>query len=512
MDLPIKIGIDEYCRADSKLLMAYEDEVLYIGFSPDGENPGRRCAARISALEDGAPVPYTCEILEGKVLLHAEKGHACFAVGKAEELVITGRSIGLAISNGKALNTFMGGGNAVTDARGGALFAIAGVRMRFLPRKGTAVPDSHWDFNYLCDPDPKLYLLPDADGTLETAVFAAEREESAEDRGLTADQAAEDLTRDFAEYAGALGIDTDRRTAARAAWALWNCRQPPRPAYELGLEIKPAVIRGRRSSGSLFAEDYALSALAEKDTQVAMRLMLLPFAAIQPDGFLPSELANHKLRFTATPPLYGVVLASRKDIMEMAGDKEYELLKRALMWWINRRYCDRHDLFFCEHRTENGRPEPVPFLGLVPVMTPDLNAYLVLWLRKMTALADKLGRSPDADAWRNRERLVLEGMRKHLLLEEGYRCLNIAGTGTEGPHSGSFLAEAVASDGAMPDGLEELRRGRAYAAEYLALYGGTSFGRRLAETVLAEAEDRPIPDLRCAVTCLLADRALTEGR
>ena len=240
--------------------------------------------------------------------------------------------------------------------------------------------------------------------------------------------------------------------------------------------------------------------------------MLLPFVAIQPDGFLPSELANHKLRFTATPPLYGIVLAFRRDIADLAGDKEYEMLKRALMWWINRRYCDRHDLFFYEHRTENGRPEPVPFLGLAPVMAPDLNAYLVIWLREMTALADKLGRSLDADVWKNRERLVLEGMRKHLLLENGYRCLNISGMGTEGPHSSSFLAEAVVSDGVMPNGPEDLRRGRAYAAEYLALYGGTSFGKELAERILAETEDRPIPDLRWAVTCLLADRTLTEGR
>ncbi len=511
MDLPIRIDIDEYCRADSKLLMSCEEGVLYIGFSPDGDNPGRRCAARISALEDRSQVPYTCGIREGKVFLQTEQGYAEFAVGTGEELVIAARNIGLMISNGKATNSFMGGGNAVQDARGGALFAIAGVRMRFLPRKGTAEPDSFWNFNFLCDPDPKLYLLPDGDKTLEMAVSAAEREEDVSDDGVPAEEAAGRLAEDFFRYCRQLGVDTEHATAVRAAWAFWNCRQPARQAYDLGLRVSPAIMRGRRSSGALFAEDYALSALAERDPESALKLMLLPFQAIQPDGFLPSRLENNKLRFLASPPLYGVVLASRKDIADRVGDKEYELLKRTLTWWTERRYCERHGLFYYEHRTENAGAEPLPFLGLAPVMTPDLNAYLLLWLGQMEALAGKLGRSADTGTWRDLETRVRDGIPKHLRRDGGYRCLSVTGTGSEGAYGGGFLAEAVLRRGMMPEQISP-RDAAGHAAEFLALYGETDFAAELAEAVLAGAEDRPIPDLRSAVTCLLADRIRAERR
>ena len=511
MDLPIRIDIDEYCRADSKLLMSCEDEVLYIGFSPDGDDPGRRCAARISAVEDRTPVPYTCGIREGKVFLQTEKGYAEFSVGNGEELIVSGRNIGLMISNGKATNSFMGGGNAVKDARGGALFAIAGVRMRFLPRKGTVLPDSFWNFNYLCDPDPKLYLLPDGEGFLETVMFASDRDEDVADDGISADDAAKKLAEDFRRYCGQLGVDMTRTTAARAAWALWNCRQPAREAWDLGLRISPAIIRGRRSSGSLFAEDYALSALAENDPDTALKMMVQPFAAIQQDGFLPSKLANHKLQFLAARPLYGVVLASRKDIADRVGDKEYELLKRALTWWTDRRYCERHGLFYYEHRTENAGPEPLPFLGLAPVMTPDLNACMLLWLGQMTALAEKLGRSGDAGMWTGLEAHVRDGIPKYLGQGGGYRCLSVTGDGSEGTVGGGFLAEAVLSGGVMPEPAA-MWSAPGYAAEFLALYGGTKYASELADAVLAGAEGRPIPDLRSAVTCLLADRIRAERR
>ena len=511
MNIPIRIDIDVYCRARSKLLLSY-DEKLYLGYTPDGKNPGRTYAAQVSVIDGGKSVPYTCAIQENKVIVQAGNGYLEFAMNDSDEIIFSGKDLGVMISNGKAANTFMGGGNAIVDARGGGLFAIAGVKMRFLPRKGSVKPESRWDFNYLCDPDPKLYLIPEKTGEIEFAVFASGVEENVTDPGTTVDQAAATLAEAFEAYCKTMQINPENVVASRAAWTLWNCIQPDMRAYELNLTIKPTIVRGRQDSGALFAEDYALYALIIPEPQDAAQVMLQPFVGIQPDGFLPSELSNHKLQYTCTAPLYGLVLQARRDIAEQIGLKEYYLLKRALTWWRNRRYCDRHNLFYYVHRTENGMKAKIPVIGLEPVMTPELNSYMLLWIRQMESLAIRWSLAEDASQWKRLAAQVWDGMRTYLSDGTGYHCVNVLDVKAKKNTDGDCLPALLNIDGISemntfdwPDTME-------YAAEFLALAGCTEPGERMARKILASAGNEPIPNVRSAVTCLLASGILSERR
>ena len=113
--------------------------------------------------------------------------------------------------------------------------------------------------------------------------------------------------------------------------------------------------------------------------------------------------------------------------------------------------------------------------------------------------------------WTGLEAHVRDGIPKYLGQGGGYRCLSVTGDGSEGTVGGGFLAEAVLSGGVMPEPAA-MWSAPGYAAEFLALYGGTKYASELADAVLAGAEGRPIPDLRSAVTCLLADRIRAERR
>jgi hypothetical protein len=49
------------------------------------------------------------------------------------------------------------------------------------PAKGSVKPESRWTLTILCDPDPKLYLIPEKTGEIEFAVFASGVEENVTD-------------------------------------------------------------------------------------------------------------------------------------------------------------------------------------------------------------------------------------------------------------------------------------------------------------------------------------------
>ena len=275
MALPIKMGKNLYCKANSQVLLSYdaEEAKLYIGYTPDDGSKGKNYLAAISATSNGAVIPYTCTVENDVVLLKSDAGYAKFAIGCSNDIIVEGNGIGLVISNGKSAGVFMGGGNVVKDARGGMLFLISGVKIRTFVTAGNLDLESYWDLDALCDPDPKAFMIPDEQGNLAARIFADITEVDHEVCGLSLEEAAKSMADEFEKYCETLNYSAETQPALYAAWELWNAQQPPRTLFKEYLGNEPVIIHGRQSGGTLHLNDGVLYALAVRDSAEAAKHM-----------------------------------------------------------------------------------------------------------------------------------------------------------------------------------------------------------------------------------------------
>ena len=103
-----------FCRPISRLLlrMDKEPDALYVGVTPDEENPGRLSISRIAPCTGDDELAYTAKVEGGKVRIDTAEGWAEFALALPNKLVIRAHGISLLFGNGKGAAVFMGGGSA----------------------------------------------------------------------------------------------------------------------------------------------------------------------------------------------------------------------------------------------------------------------------------------------------------------------------------------------------------------------------------------------------------------
>ena len=512
MSLPIKLGQDVYCRTCSKILLNY-DGTLFIGYTPDGGNLGRNSLAEISASYNGRILPYSCCEKDGYILLETEKGFAKIAVDDKEKIIISGEKIELMISNGKAPGIFMGGGNVVTDARGGCLFSISGIKLRFHMRKGRLHTDSPWDLEKLCAPDPKLYLFPDTQDRLEAVVFVSSIEENQKDDGITVEAAAKNMEAEFETYCKSLRCVPQTQTGRRTAWTLWNALQPPRKLYELCEDINNVIIHGRQKSGSVFFNDSILYSLIVKNPVEAITYIFSFFKYIQPNGFIPYGIIDNKLAFYPETPMLGIVFNARNDIILLIDNEKYGLLCAHLKWWLSERFCQQRQLFYYAHRTEMGEAHnDVLFSHMAPMYSPIINVFMSLWIDTMEKIASMLGRISDTYKWNSLSKSIKKSVRAYLKNGERYFNADINGVQVEGSNVDSALMEFIYNDIKDMSLIEEVVNSDVYAYELLMLLSNMGYGKKIAKDVIEFFDDHSIDDIRQAVTCLLAENILVEDR
>ncbi|MBQ8831074.1 MAG: hypothetical protein IJ017_05710 [Oscillospiraceae bacterium] len=496
MALPIKMGTDLYCKANSQVLLSYDEEEakLYIGYTPDDGSKGKNYLAAISAMCDGAVVPYTCTVEDDVVLLKSDAGYAKFAIGCSNDIVVDGKGIGLVISNGKSAGIFMGGGNVVKDARGGMLFSISGVKIRAFVTVGSIDLESYWDLDALCDPDPKVFMLPDEQGNIAARIFADVTEVDHEVSGLSVEEAAKAMTDEFAEYCKILNYSAETQTALRAAWELWNAQQPPRTLFKEYLGNDPVVIHGRQSGGTLHLNDGVLYALAIRDSAEAAKYMCSFLKYIKNDGLVPYEISNNIKEYYVETPLFGVLLTAREDVLGAVNEEQYEKLALHLNWWVNNRFCTERGLFYCLHRTESRRN--VAFDDMTPFFAPDVNALMALWIGAMAKIADRLGKENN---WAALADDIIANIKEKLYADGKAVCVSL-GTAEKCECVNGAAMKLVGLEGCGAEG---------YEAELMAVLGKTELTLDVAKAAAAAGEG-PIADVRQAVACLLAESILRE--
>lgn len=392
MVLPVQFPRDPYCRALSRLMLTQDEKTgeLYLGVTPDGVTFGRDMLSKITAWYGNQELRYTCFVENNTVLLKTNKGSASFAIGMPNKLLVEGNGISLMFGNGKAAGLFMGGGSAVNDAFEGALYVTSGVRLRIISRRGTTEVCSAWDLDSLKDPNPRVYIHPDVTGKLEAVVFETDFDQRIVDDGETVTDAARETAEEFDGFLGGLVSRPKTEGGIHAAYIIWTSLQPARVLNQQCI-TEPEYVTNRRTDGTALLYDNTLMAAFMKDALSASNRLCSFLKYIQPCGIVPKMANNRSFLLESEAPLFGIVLAARPDICQVIDMMQYESMQRALEWWTSERFCPQRKLFYYLHRYEPGCGKGLPFSDNPPEFAPELNTYMLLWIKALALIAERLG-------------------------------------------------------------------------------------------------------------------------
>ena len=262
-----------FCRPISRLLlrMDKEPDALYVGVTPDEENPGRLSLSKITPCLGKDELAYTVSVEAGKVRLEAGEGWAEFAIALPNRLLIRAHGLTLLFGNGKGASVFMGGGSAVKDAYnpGGAMLSASGVKLRFIPKKGDIEVIAGWQLETLADPDPRVYLHPDENDDLDVIMYESDYDQPCPDDGMTVDTAATETVGEFEKFLQTIKLPSENEAYLKAAYYIWAALQPARDLSEKRITA-PEDTAG--SGGAAIAElsDSVLLSLLFKDKATAL--------------------------------------------------------------------------------------------------------------------------------------------------------------------------------------------------------------------------------------------------
>ena len=490
-DLPLRFPTDPYCRALTRLMLCVDDGSgdLFIGVTPDGTQAGRDLLARLSLCRGEEVLPYTVAQENGAVVMSCQDGKARLALAEPDRVVVEAEGVSLLLGRGKSAAVFMGGGNAVDDALPGALYVNAGVRVRVLARVGSTAVRSSWDLNALADPDPRVFMHPDASGKLKVEMFASDFDELPPQEETSVDEAVRETLGEFGRFLDGLAAQPKDADALRAAYIVWTAKQPPRGLAAPQISA-PVYVSDRRKLGTAKLSDNVLLAALLSDPNEAAERLRAFLALENGEGAVPSEADNRRRLYESELPMFGVTLSARPDILEALTADDFDALYRALGWWREFRFCSDRGLFYYLHRYEPGFGPKAAFSENAPEFAVELNICMLHWLCAMADLADRLER-PEAAELREAQKKLSAA-----LPALGERGFDAAGNELKDDRGGACFRLLL--------GKEETPE-RIPAACALPLLIGAPNGEKLAAK--ARVRGAKLLTLRRALTLLAADFA-----
>ncbi|HEY3867667.1 MAG TPA: trehalase family glycosidase [Actinocrinis sp.] len=234
----------------------------------------------------------------------------------------------------------------------------------------------------------------------------------------------------FHAFADRIAPWRDERTPAAelAAYVLWSATVAP-----AGFLSRPAVLMSKHWMDKVWSWDHCFNALAlaEGEPQLAWHQFCIPFDHQDPQGALPDSVAHSEVLYNfVKPPIHGWALDRLLPALEAAlepGDVEvvFDQLARWCGYWLSRR-APGSLLPHYHHGNDSGWDNATTFLAARLVESADAAAFLVLQMRQLAAMAQRLGRTDAADYWREVAQAVQTAMIKQLWTGERFAAREIA--------------------------------------------------------------------------------------
>lgn len=250
--------------------------------------------------------------------------------------------------------------------------------------------------------------------TLSLEISIVERDS---DVPISVDDDLQSIRREWDAFERAMPhVPADREDFCRLTWYnLWSCFVRAEDNYKYD-----AMLMSKKFMSSVWTWDHCFNALAiaPADLNAAIEQFLLPFELQAESGALPDMWnPNSEVVWGVTkPPIHGWCFSkimSRFEVSESVLRKVYRHLVMWTEWWMNRRDFDQDGIPEYPQGCDSGWDNSTVFdLGYF-IESPDLSAYLVLQMKTLSDIANRLGDSESARKWEERSRTLLCRLYEH---------------------------------------------------------------------------------------------------
>jgi glycogen debranching enzyme len=197
-----------------------------------------------------------------------------------------------------------------------------------------------------------------------------------------------------------------------AAYINWSMTVSP-----CGLLERPTMLMSKNWMSSIWSWDHCFNALAHVHTQpqLAWDQMLVMIDHQDEHGCYPDAINDVERIFNFTkPPVHGLMVgwllerdAPPRDTLE----RVYDSLCRWTNFWLTHRQASDQALPHYLHGNDSGWDNSTMFDQGVPLIGPDLAAFLIAQLEVQANIATRLEKSLEAQHWQHKAKRLLE----HLL-------------------------------------------------------------------------------------------------
>lgn len=209
---------------------------------------------------------------------------------------------------------------------------------------------------------------------------------------------------DFAAFLAGFAEGPPALAAARrrAAYVNWSATVRPSGHFR-----RPALLMSKNHMCNVWSWDHAFNAmaLASGHPGLAWDQMRLMADRQNHHGTFPDAQNDTFEHFNfCKPPIHGWAVsrlrARRPDVFTPTLAREtLQWLEPWTRWWLNHRLWEDDSLPLYLHGNDSGWDNSTFFLKGVPVLTPDLPAFLALQCRELAHLHRGLGQATDARLW-----------------------------------------------------------------------------------------------------------------
>lgn len=224
-----------------------------------------------------------------------------------------------------------------------------------------------------------------------------------------------DVSREYAAWQEGLPDAAEAYRPARdlAAYVNWSATVAPR-----GNLTRRTMLMSKMGMCSVFGWDHAFNAIAHCNHAPDLAWDQLMVLADRQDrwGKCPDNMNDRHIMYTfAKPPVQGWALRWMWDENPamMTPDRlaeAYPYLAKWTGWLCNYRTWEGDALPFYIHGFDSGWDNSTIFDEGVPIVAPDLAAYLVIQMNTLADVACALGRRTDAATWRFRSEEMLASL------------------------------------------------------------------------------------------------------
>jgi len=210
----------------------------------------------------------------------------------------------------------------------------------------------------------------------------------------------------FTNWCKRLPVVSKNMTATRdrAAYVNWSAVLNP-----CGYLKRQTMLMSKASMCNVFGWDHAFNAMAhaKQDPQLAWDQLMVMSDQQDSYGKVPDNMNDQNINFAfGKPPVHGWAVRymmqqnsrmfSRERLQEL-----YNYLSSATTWFLNHRIWNGDGLPFYNHGFDSGWDNSTIFDKGVPLVSPDLGAFLALQLEVVGDIAAKLNMTKEAGVWRS---------------------------------------------------------------------------------------------------------------